>query len=170
MANASEDMMVQRAKTSTNSNFLIIQHYDKRGDVVLEKFQTNRNDMNNININKNKNDIVYSAYGHDHVQQCDNYSSYACQLIRTGGGGGCCHEDTLRGFFPISFNDNKEMIQEYDIQDSLLTCQYPCNTTIDNMLELEIDTCCNHIGDHGVDCTKYDLNKVCVNDAIAFCT
>ena len=212
MANASEEMMIQRAKTSKNSNFLIIQHYPGRAAILLEKFKRNKNEnhyddtINNvkhnynndhisINVNEDENYVLYSAAGHAHIQQCERYknntsntnnnnnndnnnnddiiirnNTRACEIITTGGGGGCCHEDSLRGFFVISFNDNKEMIQEYNIRDPLLTCQYPCNATIGDLVELEIDACCNHVGDHGVDCTNFDLNKICVNDAVAFCT
>ena len=38
---------------------------------------------------------VLSAYGHTHNQGCHGFSPTTgqCELMMTGGGGGCCHSD-----------------------------------------------------------------------------
>ena len=176
MANASEIMMVNRAKESTNSNFLIMQHYPSRASDVLNQFTTARASSyssiksgkaeKSININTN-GDKVWTAYGHAHSQQCDGYSSSnssECELIMTGGGGGCCAESTKRGFYVIGFDNNKQMIQQFGIDDEILTCDYPCGAseatqlTQEEKKQLAFDTCCHTNDDIFVDCNKFDLS------------
>ena len=157
MASASESMMADRAKTSTNTNFMIINHYPSRGGTVLGDFINNR-------ANGGEDDIILSAYGHTHEQKCDEYSSKnesRCAMIMTGGGGGCCSESTLRGFYPIGFDEKKQMVQEFKIDDSRISCYYPCESEFkfENITALEFDTCCHTKDDKSIDCSKFDLNQ-----------
>merc|ERR1712228_1150198 len=129
IANSTQTMMLERAQQSQNSNFLLVQHFPSVGADTLNKFKTKRAE-NASNIN----DIAWMAYGHLHSQQCDASDANGnCELIRTGGGGGCCNEETLRGFYVIGFDDNKNMIQPMSITDERLTCKYPCNAKQDAM-------------------------------------
>lgn len=131
MKKASEKMMDRRAHISDNNNFLIVQHFPQNGQRLLTRFKVNREEHINY-YNDDRKDTIWSIYGHTHLQQCDKYSdinSSICESIMSGGGGGCCSEDTLRGFYVIGFNDNKEMIQPFELDDQVISCQYPCNGT-----------------------------------------
>eukprot|EP01083_Nonionella_stella_P207332 753322_1 len=126
---AGEAMMVQRAKTSTNKNFLITQHYPGVGVDLVNEFVKNRN-SNLLNYEQ-----ITAAYGHTHSQQCDasttNGNGKLCYGIMTGGGGGCCGESTRRGFYVMGFDSNKTMIQPLSISDPSISCWYPCGANID---------------------------------------
>jgi hypothetical protein len=157
LQNATESMLQQRARVSTNSNFLIIQHYPGRGSALLNMFHNNRG--KNVNAS---NDRVVAAYGHKHLQACDGVNSKTglCDLIQNGGGGGCCNEDTLRGFYTMSFDNNKRLIQPLAYNDAQLSCKYPCGAGSSaeefNTPELVFETCCNTINPD-VDCSMWDL-------------
>eukprot|EP01083_Nonionella_stella_P120192 359969_1 len=93
MRDASEHMMRQRANVSVNSNFLLSQHYPNNGKRLVDNFKSLRG-------NKATTEKIWSAYGHTHVQECQRTdSNKECDSILTGGGGGCCDGDTLRGFY-----------------------------------------------------------------------
>ena len=161
IANATEMMMIERAKTSKNKNFLLTQHFPSVGGKLLHEFKQNR-----INMNISEMETIWMAYGHDHEQECDGYvdndRNGTCELIRTGGGGGCCNEGTLRGFYVIGFDDNKNMIQPLKITDPLLTCEYPCHnlygTKGDDSIEHAFEICCHTI-DSDMDCSLFDLAR-----------
>eukprot|EP01083_Nonionella_stella_P191059 707408_1 len=123
---ASENMMIQRAKTSTNKNFVITQHYPGVGQNLLKTFLSNNN---------HSTELVVSAYGHAHEQTCagsiNTEYGYLCNVILSGGGGGCCSESTPRGFFVLGFDENKHMVQPMKIDDPTLVCHYPCGAEVD---------------------------------------
>eukprot|EP01084_Bolivina_argentea_P139075 244706_1 len=107
MRAAGEAMMVNRATNSQNKNFIIAQHYESEGKRLLDNFESKRN--------INDDDVVVGVYGHVHNQRCDSwikdkYGNELCQLVLTGGGGGCCgyDEDLYRGFFPMEFDDSHD--------------------------------------------------------------
>eukprot|EP01084_Bolivina_argentea_P037474 69323_1 len=126
IANASENMMVERAKTSDASNILIMQHYPGEYKRLSSLFKDNR-------VNTSNDDIVWSIFGHAHVQKCDHTDerSGECDAILSGGGGGCCMEKSLRGFYVIGFNENGEMIQPLKFNDPSISCEYPCDESIE---------------------------------------
>ena len=108
----------------------------------------------------NKVTTAYSAYGHTHEQKCERTDKNgACDSILTGGGGGCCSSDTLRGFFVIGFDKDKNMIQPLKIDDSQISCKYPCSADIteEEMIQSNFFHCCHT--SHGQDCELYDLSK-----------
>ena len=94
-------------------------------------------------------EMVSSAYGHTHSQQCDRTydTQYGklCNAIMTGGGGGCCGEGTRRGFYVINFDENKHMLTSVNIDSDEISCQYPCGAIInkEDKERILIDTCCH---------------------------
>eukprot|EP01084_Bolivina_argentea_P013756 25784_1 len=117
MKQATEDMMHKRANKSTATNFILNQHYPQQGERLRNAFNSHRSES----------DYVWSIYGHGHVQECNNWHGSICNMIKTGGGGGCCQGDnTLRGFYVIGFNENKIMTQPYKFDDNKISCKYPC--------------------------------------------
>eukprot|EP00483_Globobulimina_turgida_P000990 UN00992 len=157
MTNASETMMLDRAKVSESTNFLISQHYPSEGKKLVDDFKSVRGA-------KAKNDLIWSAFGHTHAQKCDRTYNGACDAILTGGGGGCCSEHTLRGFYVIGFDADKRMTHPYKYNDPLLSCQYPCGTkfTDQEIIESTFDHCCyeESFGENvNFDCSIFDLSK-----------
>ena len=123
--NASEELLLSRAKYSKNKNFLLMQHYPEESERLLNFFIANR-DPDNISK-------AWSIFGHAHDQKCKAYDSETgeCAHIETGGGGGCCGlEFTTRGFYVIGFDDDGIMTQPYQFNDSAISCQYPCGVDI----------------------------------------
>ena len=122
--NASESLLIDRAKTSDNHNFIIMQHYPQQSSRILSLFTHNRA---NTTINNN-NDRIWSVFGHSHKQECRGHDKYgSCNEILSGGGGGCCiFEETIRGFYVIGFDNNGTIIQPYSIDDPNISCMYPC--------------------------------------------
>eukprot|EP01084_Bolivina_argentea_P237539 399197_1 len=145
--NASEAMLLQRAKAKNGSkNVLIMQHYPNEGTRLVDKYKAN--------VNGNVNDYrVWSIYGHNHEQRCDRTytdknGKKICDAVRSGGGGGCCfNTTTTRGFYVIGFDSNGEMNQPYAPNDPQISCMYPCGTDIYDVSEEDynkmlMDTCC----------------------------
>merc|ERR1712154_592033 len=97
-----------------------------------------------------------SAYGHTHKQECERMDeNKECDAILTGGGGGCCSTDTLRGFFVIGFDEDKNMIQPLKIDDDAISCKYPCNAKIndDDVIKSNFFHCCST--SHGKSCQLF---------------
>ena len=94
--NASEAMLLQRAKMNNgNTNILISQHYPGQGKRLVDTYKAN--------INQNAdNYTVWSIYGHTHNQKCDRTytknNETICDAIMTGGGGGCCNFEFTSAF------------------------------------------------------------------------
>merc|ERR1712228_756567 len=109
-------------------------------------------------------DTVWTVFGHSHVQQCNGHDAVSgeCNVILSGGGGGCCLEHSLRGFYVIGFNDEGRMIQPFMFNDTALSCQYPCDDriemTAEYMMGAGFETCCN-TKDANIDCKLYDLKQ-----------
>eukprot|EP01084_Bolivina_argentea_P286815 492070_1 len=120
---ASYFMMIDRADTSNNTNFLISQHYHSWVPRKLLK---------DFKIRRNNSDRISCIYGHKHEQRCEqfvdgNVADNICELILTGGGGGCCGfdpENWLRGFYVIGFDDDKNMIQPMSMNDNRISCKW----------------------------------------------
>ena len=96
---ASEDMLKERAMNSSNSNFIIMQHFPSEAKRLATEFTTNRKDSSK--------DITWSVYGHDHEQQCDEsqstdaFAESTCSMIRSGGGGNISNLNLV--FFLLNF-------------------------------------------------------------------
>ena len=67
---------------------VLIQHYETEGARVKDLFEVARRKHGKPAAR------VLSAYGHTHDQGCHrhNAESGQCELIMTGGGGGCCRD------------------------------------------------------------------------------
>jgi len=153
IANASEEMMRERARVSRHSNFIISQHYPAPPADLLKQWSKARD-------SKITNDTVWTAYGHIHEQKCTGMDSNgACNQIMSGGGGGCCTENTRRGFYVIGFDKDKRMTQPYSFDDSLISCMYPCGAemTDEEIIEVNFNACCHT--PHGEDCHLLDLSQ-----------
>eukprot|EP01084_Bolivina_argentea_P237537 399195_1 len=157
IANASEQMMIQRAASSNNSNFIISQHYPSQGSRLLNTFKANRK-------NNGKNDIIWSIFGHTHKQECVHKNGNVCDEIMTGGGGGCCVDFTLRGFYVIGFDEDGNMIQPLEFNDPAISCEYPCGQQLsaNDVIQRGLETCCNTMDVGGIDCNIFQQNK-CTN-------
>jgi len=157
---ASEEMMADRARSSRNHNFLIIQHYPGVGKDLVNSFVSNRNKSIDLNYEQ-----ITAAYGHTHSQQCDasttNGNGQLCYAIMTGGGGGCCGESTRRGFYVHGFNDNRTMTQPLSIDDGQISCWYPCGADMEQSEEMKqrvlVDTCCHTVDDP--QCHDFDVSR-----------
>ena len=132
MQNASEEMMVQRARSTKNTNILISQHYPDNGERLLNDFMSNYTKYNkNYNVSM---DRIWSIFGHEHDQKCfkTNSDTGNCDVILSGGGGGCCQTDgEYRGFYVIGFDEDKRMTQPLDIHDPKISCKMPCGVNIE---------------------------------------
>jgi hypothetical protein len=161
MRDASEDMMLARARSSTHSNFMLMQHYPQNGKRLPDSFASHR-------PSSATDDLIWSFYGHTHKQECVRTSKGACDVVLTGGGGGCCGEDTLRGFYVIGFDSQSRMTQPYSIDDPLISCKYPCKRnfaqefTEQEILQSMYGHCCyrvNDDGDRDESCDMFDLTQ-----------
>ena len=63
-------------------------------------------------------------------QNCDGYGedvngNQICNLVLSGGGGGCCDEKEYEydraGFYVLGFDDNANLVQLYDIFDDQIS-------------------------------------------------
>jgi hypothetical protein len=93
------DLLKKRAREGTATTVLIIQHYPGQcsKDVFEAALPANRTGKVN----------VICAYGHAHNQACDGKDSKGnCNMVLTGGGGGCCGpEIDLGGFTDVQLDD-----------------------------------------------------------------
>jgi len=158
MRDASEDMMISRANSSNNTNFVISQHYPQNGNRLVDDFKKARSSAGKTR----SKDLVWSVYGHTHEQDCKRQSSDGnCDSMLTGGGGGCCSTKTLRGFWVIGFDSNGQMTQPYKYNDPSISCEYPCGATFTNN-EIIKDTfmhCCKASYDDNINCDFFDMSK-----------
>jgi len=96
---AGETHLDKRGEQTTAKTVLIMQHYDGPpiGKQYLDRFRS-----------KNPGHTsVLSAYGHAHVQDCNSANHSACELILTGGGGGCISgESHTLGFVAVHLTDD----------------------------------------------------------------
>lgn len=159
ITNATEQLLIKRAKTSTATNILIMQHYPEQAKRLMKLWNDNR-------MSGHSNDKVWTIFGHAHLQNCNNRDSKTgeCIEILSGGGGGCCMEHSLRGFYVIGFDSNSNMIQPLPFNSTELSCEYPCDKQIEMtseyLIEQGFETCC-HTMDADINCNLYDL-KQCV--------
>ena len=152
MLTASENMLRERAKNSSNHNFMIVQHYATSGGNYISQFKSARGNTDN--------DIIWAAGGHTHEQECVRYTNNGiCDVIMTGGGG---HGDAngRKGFFVVGFDENKKMTQPVSINSTEISCFNPCgeNITPKDILESNFYNCCND-PDEAQLCQLYDKEK-----------
>ncbi len=84
MKASGEALLLERAKATNASTVAIIQHYPSEGGRLKSAFEQ---------ANGGKA-AVLSAYGHTHNQLCEGRNAQGqCDVIMTGGGGGCCGGD-----------------------------------------------------------------------------
>jgi len=94
-----EDLLRCRAQIGTASTVVVIQHYPGSGKTVKAAFDEN------VPANRSVGSI--SAYGHAHQQHCDGRNGEGqCDMILTGGGGGCCSGDIVAGFTAVHLTDD----------------------------------------------------------------
>ena len=85
-----------------------------------------------------------------------------CDSILTGGGGGCCSDVSLRGFFVIDFDENGQMAQPYKYDDSTISCEYPCRADFSQLTPKEIEQskfehCCHLYEEEK--CSMFDMSQ-----------
>eukprot|EP01084_Bolivina_argentea_P286813 492064_1 len=155
MRDASEEMMLDRAVQSKNTNFLLAQHYPSNGKRLIHNFTSARGGSNS------KNDQIWSIFGHTHYQECQHKDNNGvCDCILTGGAAmGSGGDEALKGFYVIGFDKNKNMIQPYKFNDPEISCEFPCGTnpTDEQILQMEYNDCCYLSS--GIDCHRFDLSK-----------
>eukprot|EP01084_Bolivina_argentea_P202082 345325_1 len=152
---ATEANMRMRANVSTNTNFMLIQHY---AGGQLNKFNTQ---FRNIRGNRSESYRVWGAGGHSHGQECvhNDTINNVCDQIMTGGGG-TGNTALLKGFFVIGFDENKKMIQPYKINDPQISCMAPCGQksyTQQEIYERNFYYCCND-PDESYLCDQYGFD------------
>jgi len=155
--NATEQMLIERAKTSTATNILLMQHYPGQARRLKSLWKEYRHYRGNATA-----DTVWTIFGHAHEQKCNHVEDGVCDEILSGGGGGCCMEKSLRGFYVVGFDDDGGMTQPVAFNDSAVSCEYPCNEEVeltpDFLIEQGFETCC-HTHDADIDCQLFDLQK-----------
>ena len=150
---------MERAEASNASNIVIMQHYPEQARRLKDLWNKHRAE------GRKEGDTVWTVFGHAHIQKCNGYDSEsgACDEILSGGGGGCCMERSLRGFYVIGFDDDGNMIQPLPFNDTAISCPYPCDESVELspqfMIEQGFETCC-HTHDAAINCALYDL-KLC---------
>lgn len=98
VAKAGDDLVVERAKKSTASTVLIIQHYP--GLCPRALFE------NALTPERRAKVRLICAYGHVHSQRCDVKINGQCMDVLSGGGGGCCGPMVnLAGFTAVHLDD-----------------------------------------------------------------
>jgi len=116
---AGQELLRQRAAQGTAKTVLIIQHYPGqcKKDIFLSALRPGRQ------VN------VICAYGHDHSQRCDGTDNNGqCNMILTGGGGGCCPGVISRaGFAAVSLTDDGGYVSDVQSGDVTVpdgTCHF----------------------------------------------
>eukprot|EP00483_Globobulimina_turgida_P009084 UN09102 len=145
--------MKQRANKSTNTNFMLIQHYAGSGEHYISTFKTARG-------NKKDGDVIWTAGGHSHAQECIHWNNDGiCEAIKTGGGGHGA-ASSRKGFWVVGFDENKKMIQPISYNSSTISCFNPCGQKISKqeIEESNLFNCC-HDEDEAVLCGKGDKQK-----------
>ena len=121
MRASGEALLVARAKVTKAKTVVIIQHYPSEGARLKAAFESARGD---------KEVGVLSAYGHTHNQLCQGRNSVGqCDVIMTGGGGGCCEGDlkhSFAGFTAVALQDG-DGVQSFtsDLESSAVRMQGP---------------------------------------------
>jgi len=98
VAQAGDELVVERAKKGTASTVLIIQHYP--GLCPRALFE------NALTPQRRAKVRLICAYGHVHSQRCDVEINGQCMDVLSGGGGGCCGPMVnLAGFTAVYLDD-----------------------------------------------------------------
>ncbi len=101
MADSGEELLRCRAQKGSASTVVIINHFPGVGKKLMDIFDSA--------LGGRQVDVL-SAYGHAHQQQCDGRNTKGqCDLIMTGGGGGCCDNDlphNYAGFTAVHLTDD----------------------------------------------------------------
>jgi hypothetical protein len=90
-----EDLLRQRARQGTAKTTVILQHYPELGNSTRQLFE---------DALSGRQTKVIGAYGHAHDQMCmGRDASGNCDMVLTGGGGGCCMAN-YGGFTAVHLN------------------------------------------------------------------
>lgn len=100
--NAGQDLLIERAKNSENTNILITNHYPDVEDKLRNTF------ISNTSETKKAKQTVITAGGHIHNTHCITQpEGELCLSIVSGGGGGCCSTTgpttDVSGFYVVHF-------------------------------------------------------------------
>jgi len=74
-------LLRERARNGTANTTVILQHYP--GSCQKDVFETTAREAG-------RTTRVLCAYGHVHDQKCEGWEHGSCNMVLTGGGGGCC--------------------------------------------------------------------------------
>ena len=106
-----EELLVERAKRSSATTVVIINHYPTQGRRLKTLFEvaqmTFRRSAPGQQVRLSK---VLTTYGHTHHQACHGKNEEGeCDVVMSGGGGGCCKGDipyTRPGFSAVHLKDD----------------------------------------------------------------
>lgn len=134
------NILIDRAKNTTNKNILITNHYSA-SNVPSDNMPACENFRNIFISNSKQSDqTVICSGGHVHSTGCLQNVGGVCLNILAGGGGGCCTANPgigINGFYIIKFDNNKKMITEQ------LTYPYK-KGVVENHLPIEVPDCHMH--------------------------
>ena len=105
---------------------MLIQHYETEGARVKDLFEVARRKHGKPAAR------VLSAYGHTHDQGCHrhNAESGQCELIMTGGGGGCCRDGAAKlvngGFTAVHLTADGGFVSDVDSEEVKVQAEYEC--------------------------------------------
>lgn len=81
VSEAGTKLLRERARNGTASTTVILQHYP--GSCQKDVFEAAAREVG-------RTTKVLCAYGHVHDQKCEGWEHGTCNMVMTGGGGGCC--------------------------------------------------------------------------------
>merc|ERR1712190_74903 len=81
VSEAGTKLLQERGRNGTASTTVILQHYP--GGCQKDVFEAAAREVGRATK-------VLCAYGHVHDQKCEGWEYGTCNMVMTGGGGGCC--------------------------------------------------------------------------------
>merc|ERR1712151_12366 len=119
-----EELLDERAKLSSATTVLIMQHYNWASNRAPGKEFKERFELNN-----GGKATVLSAYGHKHEQACEGGGGWTeadCNVILSGGGGGW-RGGQYFGFAAVHLTDNggyRTVLETPDVRFSQDSCNW----------------------------------------------
>lgn len=107
IAESGKELLKERARRGTARTTVIVQHYPQHGQAVKDLFDETAREVGRLSS-------VLSAWGHDHDQACvGRDASGNCNMVLTGGGGGCCMGE-YGGFTAVHLTDDGAFVADVE--------------------------------------------------------
>jgi len=100
-------LLRERARNGTANTTVTLQHYP--GSCQKDVFEAIAREAGRITR-------VLCAYGHVHDQKCEGWEEGTCNMVLTGGGGGCCGNHRA-GFTAVHLTEDGGFITDLESDD-----------------------------------------------------